>query len=553
MSRGTGSSIGVPYKRFVADGPFDAIVVGSGIGGMGVAALLARAAGQRVLVLEKHYTAGGFTHVFHRPGFEWDVGVHYVGQVHEPGSPSRALFDYVSEERLAWSPLPDVYDQIRIGGLRFDYVRGEERLHETLTRDFPREGRAIDRYFNAIRHCLARLPLFFLEKMLPPVPSWLAGRALRAPFLKLARRTTAAVLDDIGMSSELKAVLTAQWGDYGLPPGQSSFGIHALVTSHYFQGGAYPVGGSSRIATSLLPTIERTGGAVVIGAEVERIVVEHNRAVGVQMADGRVFTAPTVISDAGVRTTFDTLLREVGSPSARRVASAARGLPGSLAHLCLYAGLEPSRTPAALPGGNLWIHPGLDFDRNLAAFTADPDAPFPYVFVSFPSAKDPSFTARVEAGHTLEIATVAPYDLFATWAGTRWHHRGAAYDELKQRLAARMLAVLAEHMPQVAGAVKTWELSTPVSTEHFANAHHGAMYGLAHTPARFECRELRARTPIRGLYLTGQDVGTCGVMGALSGAVVTASVLLHRNLFSEVTKASTRQGPPANWEETRAA
>ena len=74
----------------------DAIVVGSGTGGMGIAALLAKAAGRRVLVLEKHYTVGGFTHVFHRPGFEWNVGVHYVGQVHTPGSPAHALFDYLA-------------------------------------------------------------------------------------------------------------------------------------------------------------------------------------------------------------------------------------------------------------------------------------------------------------------------------------------------------------------------------------------------------------------------------------------------------------------------
>ena len=243
MSHTTARSIGTPYKQFSDTGPFDAIVVGSGIGGLGTAALLAKAGNQRVLVLERHYAAGGFTHVFHRPGFEWDVGVHYVGQVHEPGSLPRALFDYLSEGRLAWSPLPDVYDRVRIAGLQFDYVRGEARLREALRRAFPREVPAIDRYFEAIRKCLGRLPLFFVEKTLPPVPARLAGRALRGPFLKLARQTTADVLDRIGMSPELKAVLTAQWGDYGLPPGQSSFGVHALITSHYFEGGAYPVGG----------------------------------------------------------------------------------------------------------------------------------------------------------------------------------------------------------------------------------------------------------------------------------------------------------------------
>ena len=114
----------VSYKRFVDRTPFDAIVIGSGIGGLGAAALLAKAAGQRVLVLERHYSAGGLTHVFHRPGFEWDVGLHYVGQVHEAGSAVRALFEYLTEGRLDWEPMPDVYDRVVIGDLRFDYVRG---------------------------------------------------------------------------------------------------------------------------------------------------------------------------------------------------------------------------------------------------------------------------------------------------------------------------------------------------------------------------------------------------------------------------------------------
>jgi all-trans-retinol 13,14-reductase len=86
--------------------------------------------------------------------------------------------------------------------------------------------------------------------------------------------------------------------------------------------------------------------------------------------------------------------------------------------------------------------------------------------------------------------------------------------------------------------VTHWELSTPLSTQHFASAPHGEMYGLAHTPMRFESRDLGPRTPIRNLFLTGQDVGTCGVMGALSGALATASTILRRNMFGEVLKAT---------------
>lgn len=536
----TSRSIGTPYKQFHDSGPFDAIVIGSGIGGLGTAALLAKAAGQRVLVLERHYTAGGFTHVFHRPGFEWDVGVHYVGQVHTPGSPAHALFDYLAEGRLSWNAMPEVYDRVTIDDLHFDYVSGRDRLRDSLVRTFPRERSAIDRYFKAIRQCMRRLPLYFVEKTLPRFLSRVLGGGLRAPFLRFARRTTGNVLDDLGASRELKAVLTAQWGDYGLPPGQSSFGVHAVIADHYFEGAAYPIGGASRIAASVLPTIERAGGAVVVSADVDRILIDGVRAIGVRMTDGREFRANAIVSDAGIRTTMDRLIGNGGSEDTQRVAARTRSLPATSGHLSLYVGLAPAAAPSFYPA-NLWIHPSLDFDRNLSAFNADLDAPFPFLYISFPSAKDPSFDARYPNRHTIEVVTLAPYERFSRWAGSDWKRRPEEYEAIKKRLAERLLVELCQHVPVASGTILTWELSTPLSTQHFANAPRGEMYGLAHTPMRFESRDLGPYTPVRNLFLTGQDVGICGVMGALSGAVVTASAMLRRNLFGEVSKAARRK------------
>jgi all-trans-retinol 13,14-reductase len=99
---------------------------------------------------------------------------------------------------------------------------------------------AIDGYFKAISRCLRGLPLVYAEKVLPALVAAPLGSSLRAPFMRFARHTTAEVLDDLGVRRELRAVLTAQWGDYGLPPGESSFGVHAIVAAHYFDGGAYP-------------------------------------------------------------------------------------------------------------------------------------------------------------------------------------------------------------------------------------------------------------------------------------------------------------------------
>ena len=77
---------------------YDVIVIGSGVGGLCSACLLAKQ-GNRVLVLEKHYKAGGFTHMFKRKGYEWDTGVHYIGNVHEEDHQFRKLFDYLSGGR----------------------------------------------------------------------------------------------------------------------------------------------------------------------------------------------------------------------------------------------------------------------------------------------------------------------------------------------------------------------------------------------------------------------------------------------------------------------
>ena len=180
---------GVPYKTYAIEGAFDAIVIGSGIGGLAAAALLARHAGKRVLVLERHYVAGGFTHVFHRPGWEWDVGVHYVGQAGQGGGPRsqvRAMFDEISEGRLQWNAMPDVYDRIQIADRCYDFVTGAERFRERMQEYFPGERRAIARYVEQVRAAAGANALYFAEKDLPAALASVAGPLLRWRFLRYA-------------------------------------------------------------------------------------------------------------------------------------------------------------------------------------------------------------------------------------------------------------------------------------------------------------------------------------------------------------------------------
>jgi all-trans-retinol 13,14-reductase len=129
---------------------------------------------------------------------------------------------------------------------------------------------------------------------------------------------------------------------------------------------------------------------------------------------------------------------------------------------------------------------------------------------------------------------MVPYAPFAKWSDTRWKHRGDEYEAVKQHLAARLRAEVERQVPSAVAHIEVAELSTPVTTRHFANYESGEIYGISATPERFLMRELGARTPVKGLYLTGQDVASLGIVGALYGGAISASVALKKNLVSAV-------------------
>ena len=525
-----------PYLRADLSGPYDAVVIGSGMGGLSAAALLGKYGGKHVLVLERHYTPGGYTHTFRRPGYEWDVGVHYIGDV-QPGTALRALFDDITGGELQWADMGPIYDRVVMGDEAYEFPAGRENLRAALTARFPAERAAIDTYLDLVERSAASMESFFKAKALPAPLAALAGPFLRRAFLGFARRTTRQVLESLTANQRLIGVLTAQFVDYGLPPAESSFAAHAAIAHHYLAGGFYPIGGAGRIAATIIPVIRAAGGTVVTAAQVAEIVVERGRARGVRMArDGAIIRAPIVVSDAGATNTF-TRLVPAETRGALGFDRAARPLQPSLAHLCLYIGLTRTARELALPRANLWIYPDEHHERNLAAAIDDPEARPPFVYVSFPSAKDPDFERRHPGRATIDVITLAGYEHFAGWQGTRWRRRGGDYQALKERLARRLLDILCAHLPQVRPHVDVYELSTPLTTRHFCNYAAGEMYGLAHTPARFRQPSLRPRTALPGLYLTGQDIVTCGVAGALIGGVLCASAILQRGLMRRIVGA----------------
>jgi len=525
--------IGQRYRPSRLNGPYDALIIGSGIGGLTTAALLAEL-GWRVAVLEQHYTAGGATHSYDRAGYEWDVGVHYIGDM-GTRTTVRRMMDFLTQGNLAWAPMDAHYDRFFIGDNVYDAVAGREAFRDNLVGYFPREAAAIDRYLELLSEVSRGMRTFALDRTLPPWAAALAGPLLRRRLPKSFDRTTWDVLSELTDDPELIAVLTGQWGDMGLPPKRSSFVVQALIARHYLHGGFYPVGGAWRIAETILPRIRTSGGEVFTYARVAEILVRDGRARGVRMADGHEIEARCVISDAGAINTFARLL----PPDVSRTHGYDALLPKvkpSIGHLGVYIGLEATAAELGLPKTNFWIYPNNDYDGTLAQFEADPTGRFPVVYLSFPSAKDPDFERRHPGKATIEIVAPAPYEIFAPWAGKTWGKRGDDYESLKDAYGQRLLEQLYAKVPQVRGRVDYWEVSTPLSMQWFCGWERGELYGLDHDPSRMQQRWLRPRTRVPGLWLTGQDVMSCGVTGAMMGGVAAATSVAGLRRMSPVMK-----------------
>lgn len=495
---------------------WDAIVIGSGIGGLAAAAALGKR-GRKVLVLEQHSVAGGQTQTFRRRDWVFATGVHYIGGVGphagEAGQFGR-LLTWLSDGALEFALCANPYDIVRLPGFEFGIEHPQEAYRAALSKRFPAEGAAIDGWFSV---CAAARKSAFTLFALHSLPSWLAFglRLVRgAEAERWARHTLADELAKIA-NPKLRAVLGARWGDYGAPPAWAPFVEHALVTGAYDAGAYYPVGGPARFAQTLLPAVQAAGGEIVLRADVQGIELTERNVSGVSyLRDGQRHHAQSrrVISAMGVRNTAAALPPGVAA-AWREDVDALR--PG-VGYIALYLGFEGDIAAAGATSANHWIYESDDIGRLWKA-PADEDAPG--LFVSFPSLKDPSWSGPA----TAEVLALVDSTAFAAFLNTSGEERHEDYVAFKAWVGAKLRAQFDRHFPALATMVRLEELATPLTQKRFVRTPDGAMYGLEMTGARMTSAALHLRTPVAGLSLAGQDVLGPGVQAAFMGGLMAAA------------------------------
>ena len=436
--------------------------------------------------------------------------------------------------------MDEEYDRFYIGDKVFNAVAGRQEFQDNLVRQFPDEATAITRYMQLLNEVGKGMSVYSMAKLLKPWQKVLAWPYLKLKTPKLLFRNTYEVLSEITDNQDLIAVLCGQWGDMGLPPKKSAFMVHAMIARHYLYGGFYPIGGSWKIAEHIIPKVQASGGEVFTYALVDAITLDGERVNGVRMSDGNQIECPVVISTAGVDNTFSRLLPRAAVEKAGYDVLLKNVKP-SMAHLGVYIGLKESAEQLGLPKTNFWIYPDNDYDTAVDGFMSNPETPFPIVYISFPSAKDPDYAVRRPGTATIEIVAPAPFEWFEKWQGTTWGKRGDDYDEFKTALGDRLMQHLYDKLPQLVGKVDYYEVSTPLSTDHFCAYQKGELYGLDHDPDRLQQDWLGPNTRFKGLWLGGQDVLTCGVTGAMmAGLLTTGSIVGFRDSAALMKKIFVR-------------
>lgn len=497
---------------------WDAIVVGSGIGGLAAAAALGRC-GRRVLLLEQHHVAGGLTQTFRRQGWTFAPGVHYIGGVGpQPGPESQfgRLLAWLGDGTLAFQPCANPYDIVRLPNFAFGIPHPEAAYRDALVERFAAHAAAIDRWFDACDAARRSAFTLFALHGMPALLAWGMRLWRGAEAERWSRHTLADELVRIA-DPRLRAVLGARWGDYGAPPAQAPFAEHALVTGSYNAGSYYPIGGPARFAQTLLPTVEAAGGELRLGCDVRRIAVRDGRVAGVefeQQGDRRSEAARHVISAMGVANTVACLDADVAPIWQETL----RGFAPGLSYLALYIGLEGDLAAAGCDSANHWIYESED----VGAVWRDPaNEDAPGLFVSFPSLKDPAGQGLP----TAEVVALVDAAVFEPWLQGRGDERSEAYQALKDWIAERLLAQFLRHFPALRPMLRFHELSTPASQRRYVRSPGGAMYGIEMSADRLTSPALHVRTPLPGLLLAGQDVTSPGVPGAFMGGLLAAATV----------------------------
>ncbi len=500
---------------------YDFVIIGSGLGGLECAFILA-SEGYKVIVLEKNHQIGGNLQVFSRDKSIFDTGVHYIGNLNE-GECLHQFFKYFGLMDLKWKRLDDdCFDLIRFpDGKEYKLGQGYEQHKKNLVEYFPEEEAAITKYCDSLQTICSNFPMYKLNSV--DVHDFFNGEQSELIF-----KNTAEFLDTITDNERLKAVLVGNNGLYAGVRDKTPLYVHALITDSFINGAYRLQDGGSQLAISLTKSIRKLGGKVLKRKKVVSANYDNNKNITeVVLENGDVVKGKNYISNAHPAATVDIFGEDrFLKPYVKRI----KNLENTISTFNVYISLKKDTFEY--------------LNYNIYLQQDDPWASLEYTEVNWGQNLyicTPSVTKSEKYTDSLIVMAYMRYEDVKQWEETfntvgEPGDRTEAYNNFKKEKEEIILKKLEEMFPDIRSKIKSVHSSSPLTLRDYLGDKEGSLYGVlkdCNSPAR---TLINPSTKIPNLYLTGQNLILHGIVGVTIGAFVTCFNFLDKEkLMKKVT------------------
>ena len=494
------------------------IIIGSGLGGLSCGVILARR-GYDVTVLEQGAQVGGCLQCFTRRGGKFETGMHFIGSASEGQTLDRLLEFLEVKPDITLSQLdPKGYDVVSLSGQHFRFANGREAFIEQMSSYFPRQKDAIVRYYDLVEKVASASSLHSLKHV----------ETDAAVNLEYQMRTINEVIDETVDDPLLAKVLVGNLPLYAAEKDKTPFSTHAFIMDFYNQSAYRIVGGSDKVADSLVRTIGRYGGRVLTRCKATKIVCDDTHATGVEVCyeflaepsgkaerrdNHELLEADIVISDAHPMRTLELLDTNLIRRAFRDRINA---IPQTVGGFSVYLHFKENMVPYL--NSNLYGYlQDSPWDCERYDETSWPKG---YLYMHLCHEPQPTFA---KTGVILSYMQMADVE---RWKGTRVGHRGADYEAFKHEKAERLINALEREFPGLRSQIAEYYTSTPLTYQDYTGTEGGSMYGIAKDVSLGAACRVPHRTRVPNVLQTGQNINSHGILGVLVGTIVTCTEIV---------------------------
>ena len=509
---------------------YDAVVLGAGIGGLACGALLAKE-GLDVLLVERQARPGGYVNAIRRRGYSFQ-GPYLMSGCGPDGGIGRVVdhlglkieFSEVEPFHRYVYPDHDITVSSDIGAYK-----------EILKENFQPQTTNINHFFNALEGIYKGMDVRVLRSLLG------MGSALRrVAYPVLFPRTTrhlmsgttfAGLLDSYFTDEQLKAVVATPWPSLGSPPWELSALSMIGLLAGYFKGAYVPVGGFQSLSNAFAESFIESGGTLLLGHEVTRIITGQGMVTGVLIHPGERVTTSVVVSDADTKLTFLDLLEKENFT--REFLDRVQGYRMSASGLAIHLGIGKEIDDRDLSCGCIFVQPSYDHREMVDEIRVTDRHPDPAKLrwmVAIHSMQDPSLAPAGKSCLEILVPSV-PNDFKRNWNVEEGGRLGERYRRTKEGYAEVVIEAVRSVFPRIVENVETYSISTPVTYGRYSMASDGCWYDCALVPEQSFNRRPGPATSVRGLFLTGsKSVLGGGIYGAVMAGVLAADSVLKGKL-----------------------